>query len=193
VTTGTRNCVVWAGIHQKTSPTGGQQHHGWPDAGYVERLQHECAAVGVFSDEQEEEMRRIAVNDRMVERWSTTATSSERGATGSMTGSHDAVTPTPTPTMPAGAPDAPVGANDTEWVLINVESECVPDAAMDLKLEAEVVAISKAIKQAMTSRDATKVRVLMAAANLANARVGGAGNRGGTLPVVPNLVAATSA
>lgn len=31
VTTGAQNCVVWGGVHQKTSPSGGAQYHGWPD------------------------------------------------------------------------------------------------------------------------------------------------------------------
>ena len=45
-TTGRRDVVVWA-IHQKTNPGGGPTSHGWPDAGYLQRLQSECAAAGV--------------------------------------------------------------------------------------------------------------------------------------------------
>ena len=45
-TTGRKDTVVWA-IHQKTSPTGGPTRHGWPDDGYLQRLQSECAAAGV--------------------------------------------------------------------------------------------------------------------------------------------------
>eukprot|EP00037_Helgoeca_nana_P004145 m.43508 g.43508 ORF g.43508 m.43508 type:complete len:541 (-) comp14747_c0_seq1:524-2146(-) len=56
VTTGAQNCVVWGGVHQKTSPSGGAQYHGWPDPTYFERLLYECAAVGVFTDKHEKAM-----------------------------------------------------------------------------------------------------------------------------------------
>ena len=40
-------------VHQKSALTGGTVSHGWPDAGYFDRLISECAANGVFSDEWE--------------------------------------------------------------------------------------------------------------------------------------------
>jgi hypothetical protein len=47
VTTGTSNSVVWGGIHQKTSTSGGAAQHGWPDPTYFDRLRAECAAKGI--------------------------------------------------------------------------------------------------------------------------------------------------
>eukprot|EP00729_Bicosta_minor_P005547 gene5547-19719_t len=49
VTTGSKNVVVWAGIHQKTDTHGGSANHGWPDPTYFDRLKAECAAVGIFA------------------------------------------------------------------------------------------------------------------------------------------------
>jgi deltex-like protein len=46
VTTGKRNTTVWR-IHQKTSTSGGAARHGWPDAGYLTRLQSECVNYGL--------------------------------------------------------------------------------------------------------------------------------------------------
>ena len=45
-TTGKDNVVVW-NIHQKTQTSGGSVRHGWPDPGYLQRLQSECAALNV--------------------------------------------------------------------------------------------------------------------------------------------------
>jgi len=45
-TSGADNVVVWS-IHQKTAPDGGPTRHGWPDPEYLQRLQSECAAVGI--------------------------------------------------------------------------------------------------------------------------------------------------
>jgi len=56
VTTGACNTTVWAGIHQKTSPHGGAVGHGWPDPSYFDRLKHQCAAAGVFTDKQKRSM-----------------------------------------------------------------------------------------------------------------------------------------
>mmetsp|Transcript_64717 Transcript_64717/g.127041 ORF Transcript_64717/g.127041 Transcript_64717/m.127041 type:complete len:222 (+) Transcript_64717:278-943(+) len=47
VTTGKSNTVVWGGIHQKTSPSGGASQHGWPDPTYWGRLSAECANKGI--------------------------------------------------------------------------------------------------------------------------------------------------
>uniref|UniRef100_A0A7S2W358 RING-type E3 ubiquitin transferase n=1 Tax=Rhizochromulina marina TaxID=1034831 RepID=A0A7S2W358_9STRA len=54
ITTSLKNTVVWASIHQKTNLQGGANGHGWPDKGYFERLLSECAAKGIFPDEQEQ-------------------------------------------------------------------------------------------------------------------------------------------
>ena len=48
VTTGREHQTVWAGIHHKTSPTGGAQNHGYPDPGWFDRLKSECAAASVM-------------------------------------------------------------------------------------------------------------------------------------------------
>jgi deltex-like protein len=47
VTTGQTNTVVWAGIHQKTSLSGGATNHGWPDDSAFVRLKSECASRGI--------------------------------------------------------------------------------------------------------------------------------------------------
>jgi len=46
VTTGRDDTVIWS-IHQKTRTDGGPTVHGYPDAGYLQRLQSECAAANV--------------------------------------------------------------------------------------------------------------------------------------------------
>ena len=43
VTTGQSNCVVWGGIHHKTSPSGGFSQYGYPDETYFERVKDEMA------------------------------------------------------------------------------------------------------------------------------------------------------
>ena len=43
VTTGQSNCVVWGGIHHKTSPSGGFAHYGYPDETYFDRVKDEMA------------------------------------------------------------------------------------------------------------------------------------------------------
>ncbi len=50
VTTGQSNCVVWSGIHHKTSPTGGSSMFGYPDETYFDRVKDEMAQRGVTSD-----------------------------------------------------------------------------------------------------------------------------------------------
>jgi len=45
MTTGRDNCVVWNGLHMKTSPSGA---HGYPDDTYLTRLEEELNAKGVF-------------------------------------------------------------------------------------------------------------------------------------------------
>lgn len=49
ITTGEENTVIWSGIHHKTSPHGGP--FGYPDPTYLQRVQEELAAVGIFADE----------------------------------------------------------------------------------------------------------------------------------------------
>ena len=47
VTTGQQNVVIWSGVHQKTSTSGGAANHGWPDKGHFDRLKQECATIGI--------------------------------------------------------------------------------------------------------------------------------------------------
>jgi len=47
ITTGADNCVVWNGVHHKTSTSGGAQSFGYPDATYLERVKDELAQKGV--------------------------------------------------------------------------------------------------------------------------------------------------
>ena len=39
--------IVWNGIHQRTRRDGGATNHGYPDETFLQRLQSECAVVGV--------------------------------------------------------------------------------------------------------------------------------------------------
>jgi deltex-like protein len=47
VTTGLDNCVVWNGVHHKTSTSGGASNYGYPDETYLERVKDELALKGV--------------------------------------------------------------------------------------------------------------------------------------------------
>jgi len=47
VTTGQKNCVIWAGIHHKTAFTGGSTNYGYPDPTYFNRVKEELADRGV--------------------------------------------------------------------------------------------------------------------------------------------------
>lgn len=47
VTTGCDNVVVWAGIHHKTSISGGSSAFGYPDPTYLDRVKEELAAAGI--------------------------------------------------------------------------------------------------------------------------------------------------
>lgn len=47
VTTGRHNCVIWNGIHHKTSVTGGSSCFGYPDKTYLFRVREELAAKGI--------------------------------------------------------------------------------------------------------------------------------------------------
>ena len=46
-TTGKDNCVIWNGIHHKTSSTGGPTCFGYPDPVYLKRVQEDLAAKGI--------------------------------------------------------------------------------------------------------------------------------------------------
>ncbi|CAG9315510.1 unnamed protein product [Blepharisma stoltei] len=48
VTTGRDNCVIWNGIHHKTSPDGGPPNFGYPDETYFTRVKEELAAKGIY-------------------------------------------------------------------------------------------------------------------------------------------------
>jgi len=50
VTTGQSDCVIWNGIHHKTSQTGGSTNFGYPDETYLERVTDELNAKGVTLD-----------------------------------------------------------------------------------------------------------------------------------------------
>ena len=50
MTTGCDNCVVWNGIHHKTSTTGGPTAHGYPDPTYLARVQQELASFGITEE-----------------------------------------------------------------------------------------------------------------------------------------------
>ena len=47
LTTGRPNCVIWAGIHHKTSEYGGAAGHGYPDDTYLARVGGELDDAGV--------------------------------------------------------------------------------------------------------------------------------------------------
>lgn len=48
VTTGKDNQTVWAGIHHKTSLSGGSSKFGYPDPTYFQRVREELASRGVI-------------------------------------------------------------------------------------------------------------------------------------------------
>lgn len=50
MTTGCDNCVIWNGIHHKTSTTGGPTAHGYPDPTYLSRVQQELATFGITEE-----------------------------------------------------------------------------------------------------------------------------------------------
>ncbi|CAN0380565.1 unnamed protein product [Phaeothamnion confervicola] len=47
ITTGRSNCVVWNGVHHKTSIGGGSASFGYPDPTYLDRVKEELAAKGI--------------------------------------------------------------------------------------------------------------------------------------------------
>jgi deltex-like protein len=49
ITTGLDNCVVWNGVHHKTSRSGGPQRYGWPDETYFFRVKEELKSKGIDS------------------------------------------------------------------------------------------------------------------------------------------------
>jgi hypothetical protein len=48
ITTGMSDCVIWNGIHHKTSPAGGPARFGYPDPGYLGRVRDELKAKGIM-------------------------------------------------------------------------------------------------------------------------------------------------
>ena len=44
---GRDNCIVWNGIHHKTSTDGGSTNYGFPDPTYFNRVRNELADKGV--------------------------------------------------------------------------------------------------------------------------------------------------
>lgn len=50
VTTGATDCVIWNGIHHKTSTHGGSSNFGYPDETYLQRVTEELEAKGVTLD-----------------------------------------------------------------------------------------------------------------------------------------------
>ncbi len=47
LTTGRPNCVIWNGIHHKTSITGGPVQFGFPDPDYLTSVESELASAGI--------------------------------------------------------------------------------------------------------------------------------------------------
>jgi hypothetical protein len=60
VTTGASNTTVWAGIHHKTSMSGGSSSFGFPDKTYFTRVQEELASKGVIEDSMDESPETVA-------------------------------------------------------------------------------------------------------------------------------------
>jgi deltex len=55
VTNGRDNQTVWAGIHHKTSTSGGSSSFGYPDATYLDRVTEELAARNITPEDVENE------------------------------------------------------------------------------------------------------------------------------------------
>lgn len=51
VTTGQDNCIVWSGIHHKTSLHGGTSNYGYPDPTYFDRVKGELAQYGLLPED----------------------------------------------------------------------------------------------------------------------------------------------
>lgn len=60
VTTGLTNATVWAGIHHKTSLSGGTSSFGYPDPTYLNRVQEELASKGVTEDSMDDPPEVVA-------------------------------------------------------------------------------------------------------------------------------------
>lgn len=50
-TTGLRNVITWNDIHHKTRMTGGPECFGYPDPGYLSRVQEELRLKGITDDD----------------------------------------------------------------------------------------------------------------------------------------------
>jgi hypothetical protein len=146
VTTGATNCVVWGGVHQKTSPSGGAHYHGWPDPTYFERLMHECAAVGVFTDSHEKAMLDATVKAR-------------KAASASASGSAAKTVVTTPPAVAVSACDA-AGASA---IPVSSTGAGSVDAESDInRLQQRVTELITAVQAATRAQDVTLVRSLMA-------------------------------
>eukprot|EP00940_MAST-03C_sp_MAST-3C-sp2_P002351 g2351.t1 len=116
VTTGSKNQTVWAGIHQKTTTSGGQTNHGWPDPGYFGRLRNECAASGVFS----EEFLAAAARDR--KKWKLARQLSDEKKKDKKSGGHGTPKKAPKKTPKTGPKDpVRIAAIDKRVAEINTE------------------------------------------------------------------------
>ena len=60
VTTGRSNTTVWAGIHHKTSISGGTSCFGYPDPSYFSRVEEELASKGVTEESMNESAEALA-------------------------------------------------------------------------------------------------------------------------------------
>ena len=138
VTTGATNCVVWGGVHQKTSPSGGVHCHGWPDPSYFERLMHECAAVGVFTDSHEKAMLE--------------ATKKARKAASASASASAAPSTVATPPAPGATASGAAGG----------ESAASVEDSQVSRLQQRVTELNAAVQAAMRAQDVPSVRSLMA-------------------------------
>ena len=60
VVSGATNTTVWAGIHHKTSLSGGTSNYGFPDPTYFTRVQEELASKGVTEDSMDDSPEEVA-------------------------------------------------------------------------------------------------------------------------------------
>ena len=131
VTTGAENTTVWAGIHQKTRPSGGATHHGWPDPTYFDRLTNECASRNIYAD-----------GDRPAALAAGAGGGGRAGAGGAGAAA--------APAAPPAAPAAPAAA----------AAVAAADPAT-IALRADLADLQCQLQQAMQSQDRTKIADLM--------------------------------
>lgn len=56
------NCIVWNGIHHKTSTSGGTSNYGYPDPTYINRAMIELADKGVVIENKQQEIDDVTVS-----------------------------------------------------------------------------------------------------------------------------------